>query len=193
MKILKCSFYLQAPAKVAKDLLGKILVHKSSQGTTSGVIVETEAYYGDKDPASFAYQGKRTPKSELMYERGGTSFVYFIYGNHYLLNVATGREELPRAILIRAVEPLEGIELMKRRRKIDSLFELTNGPGKLTSSFGITKKENGLDITKSEKLFIANGENKKFEIVSKPRIGIKKGGDKLLCFYIKDNRYISKR
>lgn len=126
-----------------------------------------------------------------MYQKPGTAYVYFTYGNHWMLNVVTEKTGIPGAVLIRAVEPLEGIGLMKRRREIKDIENLTNGPGKLTKAFGINKKQNGLDLTKTS-LFIEDS-NEKFEIVNTTRIGLSRGMEKLLRFYIKDNEFVSRK
>ncbi len=183
---LSRKFYSRNTKTVAKELLGKILVHKKCKGK----IVETEAYFGKNDPASHAHC-KITKRNIIMYQKPGTAYVYFTYGNHWLLNVVTEKEGIPGAVLIRAVEPLEGIKIMKRRRKINNIKNLSNGPGKLTKAFGINKKHNGLDLTK-DNLFIEDSKEK-FEIVNTTRIGISKGREKLLRFYIKDNEFVSKK
>jgi len=183
---LSRNFYSGSTIKVAKELLGKIVVH----GKCKGKIVETEAYFGKKDPASHAY-GKITKRNILMYRKPGTAYVYFTYGNHWMLNVVTEKKGIPGAVLIRAVEPLEGIDLMKKRRGLKDVKNLTNGPGKLTRAFGIEKRDNGLDLTKSN-LFIEDS-NEKFEIVNTSRIGLSRGMEKLLRFYIKDNEFVSRK
>jgi DNA-3-methyladenine glycosylase len=186
---LKRSFYSRDTEKVAKELLGKILVHKTKEGICKGKIVETEAYFGCKDPASHAYR-KQTKRNFLMFGAPGKAYIYFCYGNHWLFNIVAKKDENPGAVLIRALEPLEGIELMKRRRGIAKINNLTNGPGKLTKALGIKKEENGLDLTKSN-LFLENS-NEKFEIVRAKRVGISKDLNKLLRFYIKKNNFVSK-
>jgi DNA-3-methyladenine glycosylase len=183
---LKKNFYSRSTKRVARELLGKILVH----GKCKGKIVETEAYFGNKDPASHAY-GKVTKRNILMYQKPGTAYVYFTYGNHWMFNVVTEKTGVAGAVLIRALEPLEGIELMKKRRKIDNFKNLTNGPGKLTQALGIDKNHNGLDLTKG-KLFIENSKGK-FKIITTTRIGISRGKEKLLRFYIKDNDFVSRK
>jgi DNA-3-methyladenine glycosylase len=181
-------FYSRDTEEVAKELLGKILVHKTREGTCKGKIVEAEAYFGSKDPASHAYR-KKTKRNYLMFGKTGVSYVYFCYGNHWLFNIVAKKDDNPGAVLIRALEPLEGIGLMKRRRSAD-IENLTNGPAKLTSAMGIGKEQNGLDLTKSN-LFLENS-GEKFEIVRAKRIGIKKDLNKLLRFYIRKNNFVSK-
>jgi len=159
-KTLPKSFYRRDTKEVAIDLLGKILVRRTQEGTVKGKIVET--------------------------------YVYFTYGMHYLLNVVTEEEGKAGAVLIRAVEPKEGIELMKRRRNFCDLKNLTNGPAKLTQAFDITTRENGVDLT-GRKLWIEEGSGEKFEVVSTSRIGIRAGKEAKLRFYIKGNEFVSKK
>ena len=185
---LNRSFYSRNTEEVAKALLGKILVHKTKGGVCKGKIVETEAYFGCSDPASHAFR-KKTKRNYLMFEIPGFSYVYFCYGNHWLFNIVA-KKKGSGAVLIRALEPLEGIELMKKRRGIKDVKNLCNGPGKLTKAFGINKKQNGLDLTK-ENLFLEDSKEK-IEVIKAKRIGISKGKSKLLRFYIKENKFVSK-
>jgi len=192
LEVLKRSFYARNSVKVAKNLLGKILVRELPEGRLSGKIVEVEAYGGSDDPASHAYRGK-TSRNEVMFGKPGLAYIYFTYGMHYCLNVKTEREGIPGAVLIRALEPLEGIEIMKRNRSIEKLSELTNGPAKLTKAMKITKELNGWDLTKGKKLFICKPKVKeKFEIATTYRIGIKVGTEKPWRFYIKRNPFVSR-
>ncbi len=185
------SFYARDTKIVAKELLGKFLVRILFQEKLVGKIVETEAYYGVGDPASHSFRGK-TKRSSVMWEKPGTAYVYFTYGMHFLLNVVTEKENIPGAVLIRAVEPVEGIEIMKRNRKKGRLRELTRGPARLTQAFAIDGTFNRYDLTKGNTLFIAKGEEKRnFEIECTSRKGIKKGLDKKLRFFIKDNPFVS--
>ena len=174
---------------MAKELLGKILVRKTREGITKGKIVETEAYYGEEDPASHAYRG-RAKRSKIMWDKPGIAYVYFIYGNHCLLNVVTEAEHKAGAVLIRAIEPTEGLELMKRRRSINNVRDLTNGPGKLTQAFDITIKDNGKDLTGND-IWIEETQVNKFEIGSSKRVGVSKDTQENLRFYIKGNRFVS--
>jgi len=176
--MLNEKFFERDTKKVAKELLGKVLVY----GNCKGKIVETEAYYGTGDPGSHAFKGP-TPRSKIMFGPPGYVYVYFTYGNHFMLNFITEENGKPGAVLIRAVEPLEGITAMKRRRKNDNL---TNGPGKLTQAFGIDKKLNGT----IGKVYIENSDEKP-KIITTTRIGIKAGSDLPYRFYIKDNKFIS--
>lgn len=186
-------FYNQGTEKVSRNLLGKLLVHKTTEGITAGIITETEAYLGKDDPASHAAR-KKTPRNSIMFDKSGKSYVYFIYGNHYCFNVVAHIKGIAGAVLIRSLEPYQGIKLMQKRRKKNKLKDLTTGPGKLTQALKITRSCNNLDLKKSS-LYIANiGFGiKSFKIIRTSRIGIKNGKDKLLRFYIKDNQYVSRK
>ncbi|HDI12809.1 MAG: 3-methyladenine DNA glycosylase [Hadesarchaea archaeon] len=185
------SFYERDTAEVAQGLLGKILVHRSPEGVTSGRIVETEAYYGRGDPASRASR-KRTKLNWLMWEMGGLAFVYMVH-SHWLFNVTTEREGVPGAVLIRALEPLEGTELMRLRRKTTDERNLASGPGKLTQAMGITYDHHGLDLTNPKSiLVITDGENKSTEIASSHRIGVSEDLDRELRFYVRGNPHVSR-
>ncbi len=184
-------FYIRDTAQVAKELLGKVLVHNTAEGVTKGMIVETEAYYGELDPASHSYKGRRTLRNEAMWGPPGYAYVYFTYGMHYMLNVVTGKDGEARAVLIRAVEPLEGIELMKKRRKMQNL---TNGPARLTQAFGVDRSQNKVDMVNSN-LRIEEGRDGSrtaLTIVACPRIGIKQGTTEKLRFYVDGNSFVSK-
>lgn len=192
MKPLPRSFYQPDTKAVARSLLGKVLVHKTRDGLTKGRIVETEAYYGENDPGSHAHGGKRTRRNEAMWGEAGRAYVYFTYGNHHMLNVVTGRKGSASAVLLRAVEPLEGSEVMKRRRGKDRERDLTNGPGKLTQAFGITLKQNKADLTRGD-LTIVEGGPGRFDIVAASRIGLSAGGDRKLRFYVKGSGFVSRK
>jgi DNA-3-methyladenine glycosylase len=185
------SFYAGDTEKVARNLLGKILCRRTPEGTAKGRIVETEAYFGDKDPASHAYRGK-TPRSKIMWGTPGVAYVYFIYGTHHMLNVVTEEKGTPGAVLIRALEPVKGIELMMKRRKTHNVKNLTNSPAKLTQALDITTKDNGVDLQDRD-LWIEAGREEKFEIVSAGRVGIKVGKDLNLRFYIREDEYVSRK
>ncbi len=161
---------------------------------TSGVIVEAEAYTGEDDPASYAFSG-RTKRSEIMYGPPGRAFVHFTYGMHHMLNLVTEREEFPAAILIRALEPREGISLMKKRRKTEELFNLCSGPAKICQAFGIDRSHNGLSLFSSRSaLFLKEGERRKEgreELIWTSRIGIQQGKERLWRAYPKGSPYIS--
>lgn len=182
-------FYLQDTKAIAQKLLGKILIHNTPEGITKGMIVETEAYYGELDPASHAFGGKKTKRNEVMWGPAGYAYIYFTYGMYYMFNVVTGKEGEARAVLIRAVAPIEGIELMKKRRKIDNARNLTSGPAKLTQAFGITKEQNRTDILNSNLKIVAGQDIPLQDITSRPRIGVKDKTE--LRFYIKGNPFVS--
>jgi DNA-3-methyladenine glycosylase len=185
---LSSEFYSRDTEKVAGEILGKILAHKTEEGVLKGKIVEVEAYLGLDDAGAIGFRRvKNIPQALLM--PAGYTFVYFTYGNHWMLNVNAKVGKLG-AVLIRALEPLEGIEIMKRNRGVSDTRNLTNGPGKLTKAFGIDKRHNGLDLTGDE-LFIEDSDEK-VKVARSTRIGISKGKCKMLRFYIKSNRFVSK-
>ncbi|MCD6477655.1 MAG: DNA-3-methyladenine glycosylase [Candidatus Aenigmarchaeota archaeon] len=181
-------FFSRRTDLVARDLLGCILVRRIGNKKLSGKIVETEAYFGEDDPASHAYRGV-TPRNKIMFGRPGFTYVYFVYGNHHCLNFTTEKVGKAGAVLIRALEPLEGTDVMMKNRGIKEIRNLTNGPGKLTKALGITREQNGLDLT-GDILYVLKGEKPK-EIVQTTRIGIKDGKEMKLRFYIKDNKFVS--
>jgi len=191
MKVLAQSFYERDTSEVARALLGKILVHHGHGGLTSGKIVETEAYYGEGDPASRASRG-RTKMNEIMWGPSGRAFVYVVHGN-CLFNVTAEREGVPGAVLVRALEPLEGIELMRKRRGTKLEKELTSGPGKLTKAMAITGAHHGLDLTDQDsELIIVEGQPKDFTVGSSHRIGVSADLERKLRFYIDGNPFVSK-
>lgn len=186
------SFYERNTVVVARELLGKLLVKRGDNGVIVGKIVEDEAYGGKEDPASHAYRGE-TPRNKVMFGKPGLSYVYFVYGNHYCINATTEREGVPGAILIRAAEIVDGLQLARKNRPAKSLVELANGPGKLTKALGITKVHNGLNLTTSARLFICKPErDESFEVVASKRIGIKAGSEKPWRFYMEGSKFLSK-
>jgi len=187
---LNRTFYSRDTKTIAKELLGKILVLKTKKGLLKGKIVETEAYLGKNDPGAKGNRNINSAPKSLLKEPGH-AFVYFTYGNHWMLNVVAKNPGILGAVLIRALEPLEGIELMKSNRKKNKIRDLTNGPGKLTQAFGIDKRYDGLDLTKSN-LYIEDSKEKP-RIHTTTRIGLSKGHDLLLRFYIKDNEFVSRK
>ena len=178
MKVLLRKFYMNDTKQVAKDLLGKTLIRKIGKQILSGVIVETEAYKGKNDPASHSAR-KKTDRNKVMFGEVGHAYVYFTYGMHYCFNIVESG-----AVLIRAIQPQQGINYMIKNRKTDIVSNLVNGPGKLTQAMQITLKQCNLDLTKNPSLFIADGK-KPTNIIVKPRIGIKIGVDKLWNFSFK--------
>jgi DNA-3-methyladenine glycosylase len=182
--------------QIAKELLGKILVTKWNGITTSARIVETEAYAGAIDKASHAYGAKVTKRNAVMYGKGGIAYVYLIYGIHHLFNVVTNIDGTPHAILIRAGEPLKGIdEMLKRTGKLKPDHSLTRGPGNISKALGIHTLHTGISLLE-KKLFIADDgwRYKKKEIAASPRIGVDYAGEDALLpyrFYIKGNPFVS--
>lgn len=190
MKTLSHDFYERDPALVATGLLGKVLVRKLDAEVLSGVIVETEAYYGRRDPASRAYKGRKR-FNELMFMDAGKTFIYMVHGN-WLLNTVAHLKGDVGAVLIRAIEPRKGIETMQKNRNAKRLRDLTNGPGKLTKALAITKELNGIDVTKIDsQLVILEGEKESFEVCSSYRIGVKVDLPRKLRFFVKGNRFVS--
>ncbi|MBS1575956.1 MAG: DNA-3-methyladenine glycosylase [Bacteroidetes bacterium] len=197
IKKLEQSFYLRPDVlKIAKELLGKILVTNWEGIITSGRIVESEAYKGIIDKASHAAGGRRTARNEIMYGLGGFSYVYLCYGIHHLFNVVTNLKDAPHAILIRALEPIDGIDEMLRRtgkKKLD--HTLTRGPGNVSKALGIYTKHNGIFLSE-ERLYIVDDGNqyKRNEIIASPRIGVDYAGEDAKLpyrFYVKGNPYVS--
>lgn len=198
MRKLKVDFYQRNNVlQIAKDLLGKILVTKWNGIETSGRIVEVEAYNGVIDKASHAAGGKRTKRNEIMYGQGGMSYVYLCYGIHHLFNVVTNKPGTPHAILIRALEPIKGIDVMLERtgkKKLDNT--LTRGPGNVSKALGISfKVHSGLSL-QSKEFFFAEDDfllNRK-DILSSPRIGVDYAGEDAMLpyrFFIKGNPFVS--
>ncbi len=189
-------FYLRDARVVARELLGMVLVHETCDGVAGGIIVETEAYLGEDDPGSHASRA-RTPRNEAMWALGGTAYVYKIYGVHYCLNVVTGPEGVAQAVLIRALEPCIGIELMQRRRGRQRLVDLCSGPGKLCQALGIDLRQNFADMVRGT-LFIARPSDevalREFDVTVTTRIGLPPGqGDDLpLRYYVAGNPYVSR-
>jgi DNA-3-methyladenine glycosylase len=176
MSVLPVSFYTRKDVvKIARELLGKWLFTKiDGHPVTGGMIIETEAYGGAQDRACHAYNMRRTKRTEVMFHRGGISYVYFCYGIHYLLNIVTNVEEVPHAILIRAILPEVGIETMLQRRGKASLnARFTAGPGSTAEALGITRAHNGLSLASSE-LWIEDRRMvvREEEIFAGPRIGV---------------------
>ncbi len=167
---LNRDFYLRDACSVANDLIGKILVHDSPEGRTSGIIVETEAYRGPEDKAAHSYNGRRTARTEIMFHEGGLSYVYMIYGMYCCFNVTANSEGKPEAVLVRALEPLEGLRLMSERRRTSQVKNLCNGPGKLCCSMGITREHYGTDLC-GNVLYIADDGNN-FRVMTSTRINI---------------------
>ncbi|HKI43951.1 MAG TPA: DNA-3-methyladenine glycosylase [Balneolales bacterium] len=196
---LDLSFYRRDDVlQISRELLGKVLYsYDPDEGVTGGIIVETEAYAGAIDRASHAYGNRRTNRTEVMYAPGGLAYVYLCYGIHSLFNVITGFRDIPHAVLIRALEPVEGLDIMLKRRNIKNVEpRLTAGPGMLTKALGITTTDDGTPLN-GERIWIEdNGNNvTDDDILTSPRVGIDYAGDDAQLpyrFRIKDSRWTSK-
>jgi len=187
------TFYERNTVRVAKELLGKVLVRRLNSTLLEGIIVETEAYRGRDDAASHAYRGP-TKRNQVMFGEPGHAYVYFTYGMHYCLNVTTEPAGQPGAVLIRAAQPIKGIAEMKRRRRTDNVKDLSNGPAKLTQAFAITSTLNGHDLTLGRKLYVTElFRPDPFTIVSGTRIGIRVAVERRWRFFVKDNPFVSKQ
>ena len=197
MKKLPREFYTRSDVlEVARDLLGKKLVVPNRNGArVAGLIVETESYRGPEDRASHAYNGRRTNRTETMYGRGGTAYVYFVYGIYNQFNVVTNVEGIPHAILVRAVEPSEGLDIIRRRRRGRSEYELTSGPGRLCLALGIDRRLDKADLL-GERVWIEEGISiSPSQIARGPRIGIDYAEEwikKPWRFWVRDNPFVSR-
>jgi DNA-3-methyladenine glycosylase len=195
---LSPEFYLSPDAvAVARVLLGKLLVVPDSDGRrVSGMIVETEAYLGIADRAAHSFGGRRTPRNEVMYGVGGRAYVFFVYGMYYQFNVVTGPLDHPHAILIRGLEPVEGIDIMRARRGPMKDKNLTSGPGKLCIAMSIDRTLNGEDLVEDRVWIEEYRSVKPDEIAVGPRVGIDYAGEDALNpwrFWVRDNIYVSKK
>jgi DNA-3-methyladenine glycosylase len=195
---LQRAFYQRNILDVSRDLLGKILVHQTDEGVTAGKIVETEAYCGPEDKAAHSYGGRKTPRNAIMFGEKGHAYVYLIYGMYYCVNITAGAVlGKPEAVLIRALEPVEGQELMAKHRgnPKGKAQILTNGPGRLCMALGITKAQYGADLTMPP-FYIKDGESlQNQDIVETARVGIDYAAEwvgKPWRFYIKGNNYVSR-
>lgn len=187
---LSRDFYERDTATVARELLGNVLLNASEEGSTSGRIVETEAYYGVEDPASRA-SAKKTKINEIMWDRGGLALVYMVHAN-WLFNVTTENKGTPGAVLIRALKPLEGIDLMRERRRRTKIRELTSGPGKLTQALGISKEVHKRDLTVPGSVSVLDSkEGSPFEIESSHRIGVTSDLERKLRFFVSGSNFVS--
>ncbi len=186
-------FYEQKTVDVAKQLLGKYLVRKHPEGDAVGRIVETEAYVGPQDLACHASRG-RTARTEVMFGPAGHAYVYFIYGFYHMLNLVTERKDHPAAVLIRAVEPIADIDLMKRRREMNRLRDLASGPGKLCQAFAIDRSLNGADLCGGV-LYVEDRGEPAPKFSAAPRIGVDYAGkwkDKRYRFLVRGSEFVSK-
>lgn len=195
---LDASFYRrQNVVQLARELLGKVLVTRFDDITTAGRIVETEAYAGITDKASHSWNGRRTARTEIMYATGGTAYVYLCYGIHHLFNVVTNEKDIPHAILVRALEPVIGIEqMLLRTGKSKADYTLTRGPGNVSKALGISTAHTGLSLINNDNLYIAS-DNYMYpdeQILATPRIGVDYAGEDALLpyrFIVKGNPFVS--
>lgn len=188
---LREEFYRRPTVEVARDLLGQELVHITPEGAVGGIIVETEAYLPD-DPGCHAYRGK-TPRNEAMFQAGGKAYVYFTYGCHYCLNVVTEKEGVGCAVLLRALEPTRGLEVMRRHRRCSSLRELTSGPGRLTKALGLSLEHNGLSLLEGNLTIRTPVVPTRFSSVTvSKRVGLSRGERFPLRFFITGNPFVSR-
>ncbi len=188
-------FFSYSAIRVARQILGDFLIVRNKGSFMVGKIVEVEAYLGINDDASHSFRGKITPRNRVLFERGGVVYVYSIYGKYICFNIVVSKRNDPQAVFIRALEPILGMDIMLRNRKVDNFKLLTNGPCRWTSAFGIDKRFLGKDIVSSD-LYISKNPSKKFNIISSKRIGIDyatKCKDLKLRFYIEDNPFVSKK
>lgn len=197
---LRRDFYTRADTlRVARELLGKRLVVPDPSGArVSGRVVETEAYLGAEDRAAHSYGGRRTRRTETMFGLGGTAYVFFVYGMHHQFNVVTGPAGRPHAVLVRAVEPEEGVEFMKARRPVPKERELTSGPGKLCRALGLDLTHDGEDLTASRRVWLeeAGVGYAPEEVAAGARIGVDYAGEDALRpwrFWVKGNEYVSRK
>jgi DNA-3-methyladenine glycosylase len=188
---LERSFYRRDTATVARELLGKTIVRRLGHQVLTGRIVETEAYYGDKDPASRAYRGRKNYNSP-MFDDPGRLFIYMVH-SWWLLNIAAHEPGEVGAVLIRAIEPIEGIPVMEDNRGVTDLYNLTSGPGKLTKALDVTKELHVLDVTEgSVELKIVDDGYQDFQTATSHRIGVTRDLPRELRFYVKGNRFVSR-
>ena len=195
---LSRAFFRQDPVTVARSLLGQRLVHRVGETYVAGIIVETEAYLGFEDKAAHSYNWRKTARTQTMYADGGTAYVFLIYGMYHLLNIVVADVEVPQAVLLRAVEPTEGLDAMYARRpKARRDSDLCSGPGKLGAAFGINMGHNGIDMAQSDRLFVEQVRKRPLpdaEIVVCKRIGVdyaEEWADAELRFYVRGNAHVS--
>jgi len=194
---LSKSFYTRSDVTlIARELLGKVLCTDIDGTLTSGIIVETEAY-SEIEKASHAYGGKRTARTEVFYNEGGLSYVYLCYGIHHLFNVITNRAHIADAVLIRAIEPLDGIDEMLMRRGMDKIaHRIAAGPGSVSKALGIDKNHNGLNLAEKEIWIEDRGiKYKKSQIIASPRVGVDYAGEDALLpwrYRVKDSPWVGK-
>ena len=189
-EVLPREFYERDPETVAKELLGKRLIRKLGNNFLEGIIVETEAYYGLHDPASRAYHGIKN-YNKPMWNEPGRAFIYNVH-KYWMFNIVAHKPNQIGAVLIRAVEPTKGMEIMKKNKPVKKPFNLTNGPGKLTIALKINKSLNGVPVTSCESEVVIANNKMEFEIGSSHRIGVRKDLERKLRFFIKGNKFVSR-
>ena len=199
MKLSKKFYQSDDVVQISKDLLGKVLITKFNNKITSGKIVETEAYRAPDDKACHAYNNRKTNRTKTMFEAGGIAYIYLCYGIHHLFNIVTSTEGNAHAVLIRAIEPLDNVELMLKRRNFSTPKpQLTAGPGVLTKALGISTANNGLDLSKkNSSIWVEDRgfEVEKSSIIASPRVGVAYAEECATWpwrFRIKDNKWTSK-
>ncbi len=188
------SFFKHSADYVAEKILGDYLVLKRKNTLLAGKIVETEGYVGVDDDASHSFAGKITARNKIMYQKAGLIYVYFIYGKFWCFNIVVSKPGDPQAVLIRALEPVAGIEVMKKNRAINDIKKLTSGPCRWTQSFAIDRSFLGKDINGDE-IFVCRGRTKNFDVVKTKRVGVDyavRSKDLPLRFYISKNPFVSK-
>jgi DNA-3-methyladenine glycosylase len=197
---LRTDFYTRKDTlRIARELLGKLLVVPDLQTgkRASGMIVETEAYLGEIDKAAHSYGGRRTDRNEITYAEGGHVYVFFVYGMYHQLNLVTGAAGDPHVVLIRAIEPVEGIELMRERRGAMKDKNLTSGPGKLCIALGINRELNGEDLIEGERIWVEDHRTfKSKQVASGPRVGIDYAEEFIEMpwrFWVEGNQFVSKK
>jgi len=192
------SLYERDPLIISRELLGKFLVRRTEEGEIVGKIVETEAYIGPHDKASHTYKNRKTKRTAVQFGERGHAYIFRIYGIYHCFCAVVGPKYVPAATLIRAVEPVQGIELMRKNRQLRGetpITELTNGPSKVCRAFALTDELNGIDLCGDE-LFICSGEEEKFEVETSKRIGVdyaEEYKDVPWRFFIKGNKFVSKK
>ncbi len=193
--MLNRAFYEVGAAEAAPLLLGKLLCHRTPEGLTAGMIVEAEAYCGEEDDAAHSFGGRRTPRTEAMFGPPGHAYVFRLYGMHSCFNVVTASPGSPQAVLIRALEPVEGLELMAARRGLREPLQLCSGPGKLCQALGIGMEQYGMDLC-GEELFLAEYRDlSPAQICVSPRVNVDyalRCRDRLWRFLVKDSPYVSR-
>lgn len=189
MRPLPPAFYGRPTLAVAVDLLGRVLLVNENGLLCGGRIVEVEAYIGENDPACHAHRG-RTDRNRVMYGPPGRAYVYFTYGNHWMLNFVTEREGFPAAVLIRALEPGPGVPTIRRRRQVRRDCDLTNGPGKLTAALRITGEDNGVSL-EGPRLLVGGPSADGEPVASSGRVGVEAGADVPWRFYLAGNPWVS--